>query len=117
MGRGGYRCHPHVSAELQFEWLDKFEGGSIVETGMTPVSGDPPVEDTLRNFDLELETLVFTSNAKGYLLTGRYQPFVLAGVGFMRMESKSRDVTVDADTDLCPEPGPCRAGQARLIGS
>jgi opacity protein-like surface antigen len=26
---------------------------------------------------------VFTTNTKGYLLTGRYQPFVLLGVGVM----------------------------------
>ncbi len=25
-GRGGYRCHPYVSAELQFERLSDFEG-------------------------------------------------------------------------------------------
>ena len=78
-GRGGYRCHPNVSAELQFESLDDFEGTIAV----------PGIE----TFDLELESLVFTTNAKAHLLTGRYQPFVLAGVGFMRMESKARSVT------------------------
>jgi len=82
-GRVGYRCHPYISAELQFEALDKFEG-TIMET-------DTPFNDSPRNFDLELESLVLTTNAKGYLLTGRYQPFVLLGVGFMRMESKTRD--------------------------
>ena len=25
-GRGGYRCHPRISADVQFEWLDDFEG-------------------------------------------------------------------------------------------
>ncbi len=95
-GRGGYRCHPRVSAELQFERLENF-GVSILETGMQPGN------DTLRKFDLELESLVLTSNAKGHLLTGRYQPFVLAGVGFMRMESKTYDVSPAA----LPRPDSC----------
>jgi opacity protein-like surface antigen len=111
MGRGGYRCHPYVSAELQFETLGNFDG-SIREDEA------PPAEDSVRDFNLELESLVFTANVKGHLLTGRYQPFVLAGVGFMRMESKTRDVTTNADarTDVCrhdptdPDP-PCWAAQ------
>jgi opacity protein-like surface antigen len=84
-GRVGYRCHPNISAELQFEWLDDFDG-NISENGM-------PLNDTARKYDLELESLVFTTNVKAHLLTGRYQPFVLLGVGFMRMESKSHDTT------------------------
>jgi opacity protein-like surface antigen len=83
LGRGGYRCHPYISAELQFETLADFDG-SIRENGT-------PSNDSARNFDLELETLVFTDNIKGHLLTGRTQPFVLLGVGFMRMESKAYD--------------------------
>jgi opacity protein-like surface antigen len=86
LGRGGYRCHPYVSAEIQFETLADFDG-SVSE------NGTPPVADSARGFNLELESLVFTANAKGHLLTGRYQPFVLLGLGFMRMESKSRDIT------------------------
>ncbi len=84
-GRVGYRCHPRVSGELQFEWLETFQG-ELVETGA-------PLNDAPRKFDLELESLVMTVNAKGFLLTGRYQPFALLGIGFMRMESKSRDVS------------------------
>jgi opacity protein-like surface antigen len=86
LGRGGYRCHPYVSAELQFEALADFDG-SLSE------NGTPPVDDSARGYELELESLVFTTNAKGHLLTGRYQPFVLLGLGFMRMESKARDIT------------------------
>ncbi|MBW1844866.1 MAG: hypothetical protein JRJ05_11030, partial [Deltaproteobacteria bacterium] len=63
LGRGGYRCHPYISAELQFEALADFDG-SIRENGT-------PSNDSARNFDLELETLVFTDNIKGHLLTGR----------------------------------------------
>lgn len=96
-GRGGYRCHPNVSAELQFEWLDNFDG-TIAENGM-------PMNDTARRFELELESLVFTTNVKGHLMTGRYQPFVLLGLGFMRMESKTRDVSPAA----LPRPPGCPA--------
>jgi opacity protein-like surface antigen len=89
-GRGGYRCHPRISAELQFEKVTDFDG-SIMENGT-------PSNDSARNFDLELESLVFTNNLKGHLLTGRTQPFALLGVGFMRMESKAYDST-GASTD------------------
>jgi opacity protein-like surface antigen len=97
MGRVGYRCHPHVSSELQFEWLDDFNG-SLAESSLDNTN------DTLRNFNLSLETLVFTANMKGHLLTGRFQPFVLGGFGFMRMETKSQDITPNATarTDVCP---------------
>ena len=95
-GRVGYRCHSRVSAELQFEWLDKFQG-SLSENNA------PPVDDSARGFDLLLEPLVFTVNAKGHLLTGRTQPFVLAGFGFMRMESKSRDVTGGTVVGFAPD--------------
>jgi opacity protein-like surface antigen len=115
MGRGGYRCHPHVSAEMQFEWLDDFNG-SLAESSLDNTN------DTLRNFNLSIETLVFTANMKGHLLTGRFQPFVLGGFGFMRMETKSRDITPNATarTDVCPadagvppDPNPpCWAAQA-----
>ena len=108
-GRGGYRCHPRVSAELQFELLDNF-GVSILETGMQPGN------DILRKFDVELESLVLTSNAKGYLLTGRYQPFVLAGIGFMRMESKSYDVTSGVPMDPT-RPESCDDAPARCLAS
>jgi opacity protein-like surface antigen len=86
MGRAGYRCHPYFSTELQFEGLADFDG-SITEDEA------PPANDVARKFDLELESLVFTTNVKGHLLTGRTQPFVLVGMGFMRMESKARDTT------------------------
>lgn len=116
-GRGGYRCHSRVSVELQAEHFDDFGSGSIVETGVAPLTvetDDGPLVDTLRNFEFDLESLVMTTNVKGHLMTGRYQPFVLAGLGFMRMETKGRDVTPNADatTEIC-QPAltdPCHAG-------
>lgn len=61
----GYRIHPRVSTEVEFEWLSGFE---ISESG-TKVA--------------EIETWTLTGNAKGHLLTGSVQPFVLAGLGIM----------------------------------
>jgi len=116
-GRGGYRCHSRVSVELQAERFDNFGSGSIVETGEAPLivqTTNGPLVDTLRNFEFDLESLVMTTNVKGHLMTGRYQPFVLAGLGFMRMETKGRDVTPNATatTELCEDgaaSGPCHA--------
>ena len=94
-GRVGYRCHPYISTELQFDWLKTFDG-AISETDM-------PMNDTPRNFDTELESLAMTTNFKGHLLTGRYQPFLLMGFGFMRMESKTRDASGGAIMGFAPQ--------------
>jgi opacity protein-like surface antigen len=106
--RAGYRCNPHVSVEFQSEWLEIFKG-TIAENRV-------PMNDTMRRFDLELESLVVTSNVKGHLLTGRYQPFVLVGLGFMRMENKANDITPAAlprPPSCPPDPDtPCFAAQA-----
>jgi opacity protein-like surface antigen len=60
--RSGFRCSDRQAAELAFEWIEGFDG-------------DGPA-------DRPLWTL--TSNAKVALLTGRTQPFLLAGIGFLR---------------------------------
>ncbi|MFB3117162.1 MAG: outer membrane beta-barrel protein [Myxococcota bacterium] len=109
-GRGGYRCHPYVSAELQFERLADFEGSISENDDITNQGIDPADIDTPRRFDLELESLVFTTNVKGYLLTGRYQPFILVGMGFMRMESKARD-----DGTLGTKPGLAPQASERTV--
>ena len=70
-GRAGYRCHPRFSAEVEVEWLDGFEADV----------SDPPSSATI-----DAEPWVVTANTKGYLLTGRYQPFVLLGAGVMTAE-------------------------------
>jgi opacity protein-like surface antigen len=107
-GRVGYRCHPYISTELQFDWLDDFDGAlSENPNGITNVGVAIP--DTARKFDLELESLVFTTNMKGHLLTGRYQPFVLVGLGFMRMESKTRGASGGTI------PGPTPQGSDRTV--
>jgi opacity protein-like surface antigen len=101
-GRVGYRCHPYISTELQFDWLDDFDG-ALSENPNGITNEGVPEPDTARKFDLELESLVFTTNMKGHLLTGRYQPFVLVGLGFMRMESKTRDASGGAIPGSAPQ--------------
>ncbi len=64
----GYRFHPNFAAEVQFEWLDEFEI-SIQNTEIATI-----------------ETWTTTVNAKGFLATGRIQPFVLVGLGAFNAE-------------------------------
>jgi opacity protein-like surface antigen len=59
---GGYRFHPHFAGELEIEYVDRVDLGTL-------------------NTDL----LTFTGNLKGYLLTGRVQPFALVGIGVTRV--------------------------------
>ncbi len=68
--RAGYRFHPRIAGEVQLQWFPKAQ---------------IQIED-IDAFDLE--TLVLTGNAKGYLLTGRFQPFVLVGGGLMHFNLK-----------------------------
>jgi opacity protein-like surface antigen len=77
-GRAGYRCHPRFSAEVEFEWVDGFDA-DISQSGVGKVA------------KVDIEPIVVTANIKGYLLTGRYQPFLLVGGGFMRADEKVRD--------------------------
>jgi len=63
--RLGYRLHPYVSAELEFEWLEGFD---------------------LNVAGAEVEAWALTANAKGHLMTGRIQPFLLVGLGIMQAE-------------------------------
>jgi opacity protein-like surface antigen len=81
-GRFGYRCHSRFSVETEIEWTNGFEADIEKET-----SGKVGTTD--------LEPIVVTTNAKAYLMTGRIQPFLLAGLGLMRMEYKERDTTRD----------------------
>ena len=67
--RAGYRCHPRLAAAAQVEWVDGFDADvSLAGTKVGRFDVDP---------------IVVTSDVKGYLLTGRYQPFLLAGGGVM----------------------------------
>jgi len=86
-GRVGYRCHPRFSAEVEVEWLHGFDA-DFTQPGFVQLAR------------VEVEPLVVTANAKGYLLTGRYQPFLLVGMGAMSGEIKVRDPVGLAFTGL-----------------
>jgi opacity protein-like surface antigen len=65
--RGGYRFHPNLAVEGDFQY---FTGFDISEKGGSKLA--------------TADTLAVTVNAKGYPLTGRFQPYGLLGLGFMR---------------------------------
>ena len=87
----GYRCHRHFSVEAEVEWLDGFEA------------------DVPAGLALELEPVVVTTNVKGYILTGRVQPFLLAGFGLMVADTKLRVTGLgsasESETDLATRFG------------
>ncbi len=69
--RLGYRFHPRISTEFHFEWLDDADISFQAAGGKDAAT---------------LERFTYTANAKAYLLTGPFQPFLLAGVGLMRIK-------------------------------
>ena len=67
-GNIGYRFHPHFSAAVEAEWIDGFSSDlSVAGWGGVAKADTKP--------------WVITANAKGYPLTGRYQPFLFGGAG------------------------------------
>ncbi|HIF91700.1 MAG: porin family protein [Myxococcales bacterium] len=65
----GYRFHPHMAAQLHLQYLPDV---GISEDGVEVLNPD---------------FLTFTADLKGYLLTGRVQPYALAGLGIMHLDS------------------------------
>ena len=78
-GRLGYRCNRRFSAEVEVEWLHAF-AGELSDPIQGAVAANP------------LGPIFTRVNAKGYLLTGRVQPFLLFGAGALSVESVSRDL-------------------------
>jgi opacity protein-like surface antigen len=72
-GHGGYRCHPRFSVGATFEF---FGGFDTQWSGAWGMGGN------------DTDMFVATSDIKGYLLTGRYQPYLLFGGGTMRISTK-----------------------------
>src|SRR6185369_2036317 len=69
--RAGYRVHPNVAIEALYDHFLKFDNdGQARRLGNT---------HTTDHYDGWQATL----NVKGYILTGRWQPYVLAGVGYI----------------------------------
>lgn len=73
-GRLGFRLNPRLALEGQFEWLANFEV-------------DAQVNGVERKQETALMTL--TANGKYFLLTGRIQPYLVAGAGWGRSRVKS----------------------------
>ena len=84
-GRAGYRCHPRFSAEVEVEWIEGFDAD---------FSGLPAPRGGTVSGTIEAEPWVVTANTKGYLLTGRYQPFVLLGAGVMTADFEAKAMGV-----------------------
>lgn len=79
-GRAGYRCHERFSADVEVEWIHGFDADAS-QSGVGKIAKG------------EIEPIVVTANLKGYLLTGRYQPFLLVGGGFMRADETVHDTS------------------------
>lgn len=65
--QAGYRFHPNFAGDVSFEWI------STANISGDFVSSDAQVD----------RTLVGMANLKGYMLTGRVQPFGAVGLGYM----------------------------------
>lgn len=69
--RLGYRLHPHVAVEGEFEWLSEAD----VEVG---------------NLDAgTIQTWTFGAGAKAYALTGRLQPYFAFSLGGMVLQAEA----------------------------
>lgn len=70
----GRRCNDRFSIEFDFESVDDFSGKvNRTDTGANLAK-------------LTFAPIVATVNLKGYLLTGRYQPYGLIGIGLMSID-------------------------------
>jgi opacity protein-like surface antigen len=79
-GRVGYRMHPRVAAEVQFEWLFPSD---VALTRKDRETGEFLSDDSA----FEVKSWVVTANLKGYVLTaGNLQPFLVLGAGMMNGE-------------------------------
>jgi opacity protein-like surface antigen len=74
-GHGGYRCHPRYSVGASFEY---FGGFDTEWSGVLNPSGA----------SADIDIFVATVDIKGYLLTGRYQPYLLLGGGTMSVKTR-----------------------------
>jgi opacity protein-like surface antigen len=80
----GYRVHPRVAVELHYEWMNNFNVNFDNAQRTQPnVSSDIG----------EIETSTLTGDVKGYVLTGRIQPFAAVGLGAIWVDSKNTSET------------------------
>lgn len=79
--RAGYRVHPRIAVEVQFEWISEWSIGG--EDGLRTAP-------TAQSDAARAEGWATTGNLKLYLATGRIQPYVVGGVGLMRVQVDNR---------------------------
>lgn len=86
--RAGARITPHLALEAHYEWMDDFE---------TSIDGIEVAET---------RTQALTADVKGYLATGRVQPYLAAGAGFLSARSDDPVTTFQkTDTDFAARFG------------
>jgi opacity protein-like surface antigen len=88
-GGGGYRCHSRFSVGATFEY---FGGFDTKWTGVMGTGAD------------DIDMLAVTTDIKGYLMTGRYQPYLLAGGGIMHAKTEVTNPTGIGTTTVNPDP-------------
>jgi opacity protein-like surface antigen len=86
--RAGYRFHSHFAAEGEFEWLSEADFDT-----------DGAGSGNLPN------GFVFTANGKAYALKGRFQPYVMAGPGFMIVDGDGSDDLGGEEADFAARFG------------
>jgi opacity protein-like surface antigen len=79
-GGAGYRCHRYFSTEMELEWIEGFDT-DLSQTGVGAIGSLDPDPKTI------------TTNFKGYLPYGRFQPYALAGFGIMFATISANDVS------------------------
>jgi hypothetical protein len=67
---GGYRIIPNLALEVELAYLGGF---------------DP------KGTRINIKGLTLTGNVKAYVLTGRFQPFAVAGIGMLNWRGEDRD--------------------------
>ncbi|MCP5045304.1 MAG: porin family protein [bacterium] len=80
--QAGRRCHQRFSVEVDLQWIDDFDAELKSST-------EGKVQD------ISIAPIVGSIDVKGYLLTGRIQPYALLGVGTMSVRTKSKNSADD----------------------
>ena len=88
---GGYRLIPNLALEVELAYLGGFD---------------------LKGTHLKMDALTLTGNVKAYVLTGRFQPFAVAGIGMLNWRGEDKDPAepsyhqlIASETDLAARFG------------
>jgi len=90
--RGGYRLHPNFAIEGEIQY---FTGFDLNIDNMSTRGETINLNEKFGSID----TLAVTVNAKGYVLTGRVQPYGLFGIGLARANFDPEIEGVDSQDD------------------